>query len=500
MAIEDDVVVVGGGLAGMVAALAAARQGAGVRVLSHADSTLQSASGLVDVLGYPAAAGDRNAVASGRGSEAVGERPAENGVGDGTTENGVGDGTTENGVGDETTENGVGGGTACGPVADPFDAIPDLPERHPYRTVGVETVREALALFDEATGNLYRGGHTDRNALVPTHGGTVKPTARYPATVAEGLASDDRPTLLVGFETVTDFDAPLAADHLRAAGVPFEVRGATVRFPGEFRADAARTRLADALDANERVERVRDGGGRGAGGSYSTTLPARRALAAAVEPHLDGAERVGFPALLGQHETEAVLADLEAELGAAVFEVPTGSPSVPGMRLAGALRRACREAGVRFTTGNPVVNYETTGNGEQDGEIAAVRVDRNGATVPFHAAEFVLATGGLVGKGVDSDRESVREPIFDCHVPHPEDRYDWFADGAFGDHPFARFGVAVDDDLRPLDSAGDATFPNLRAAGAVLGGYDFAAEKSGSGVSLATGLAAGRAAAREVFQ
>ncbi|WP_135830459.1 glycerol-3-phosphate dehydrogenase subunit GlpB [Halorussus halobius] len=461
MAIEDDVTVVGGGLAGMVAALAAAREGAAVRVVSHKDSTLKSASGLVDVLGY---------------RPEVGESEAD-----------------ESAIGESTSDEPEVGERSGGPLADPFDAIPGLPERHPYRTVGVGTVREALALFDEVVGDRYRGGHTDRNALVPTHGGTVKPTARYPATVADGLASDDRSTLLVGFETVTDFDAPLAADHLRAAGVPFEVRGATVRFPGEFRADAARTRLADALDADERVE-VRGGdAGRGRD-AYSTTLPARRALAETVEPHLGDAERVGFPALLGQHDPPSVVADLEAELGAAVFEVPTGPPSLPGMRLDGALRRACRDAGVRFTTGNPVVGYE----GSEDERVRAVRVDRNGAAVPFHADQFVLATGGLVGKGVDSDRERVREPIFDCHVAHPDDRYDWSADGAFGDHAFARFGVETDDDLRPLDSAGTVAVDNLRAAGAVLGGYDFAAEKSGAGVSLATGLAAGRAAAKEV--
>jgi glycerol-3-phosphate dehydrogenase subunit B len=451
MAIEDDVTVVGGGLAGMTAALAAAREGADVRLLSHKDSTLKSASGLVDVLGYDA--------------------------------------------------NG-------NLLAEPFEAISDLHESHPYQTVGVPTLREALALFDEVVGDLYRGGHTDRNALLPTHGGTVKPTARYPASAAAGVASDDRPVLLVGFETVTDFDAALAADHLRAAGVPFEVRGATVRFPGEFRADAARTRLADALDANERLELPSDSRG------YTESLPAREALAEVTKDHLrgvsgseatggssglrsDGEERVGFPALLGQHAPDEVRADLEAELGAAVFEVPMGPPSIPGMRLEGALRRACREAGVRFTTGNPVVGFDPAETGDS-GRIGAVRVERNGAVLPFHADQFVLATGGLVGKGVASDRDGVREPIFDCHVPHPADRYDWFEDDAFGDHPFARFGVETDGQLRPLDADGDPEFPNLRAAGAVLGGYDFAAEKSGAGVSLATGLAAGRTAAEAV--
>ena len=424
MPINDDVVVVGGGLAGMTAALAAAREGADVRVVTKAESTLRQASGLVDVLGY---------------------LPEEE-----------------------------------GPVVDPFDAVDRLPSEHPYRRVGVDAVRDGLALFDSVAD--YAGGHTDRNALVPTVGGSVKPTARYPASVAAGLASDERDALLVGFETVVDFDAPLSADRLAAAGVPFDVSGVTVAFPGDFRADAPVTRLARALDENERVERDGPAG-------VGESLPVRRALAERVEPHLDDAERVGFPAVLGMDHPDDVRAGVEAELGVDVFEVPTGPPSLPGMRLESRFQAVLREAGVAVTAGNPVVDFE-----RDAGDVAAVVVERNGAKIPHAADQFVLATGGLVGKGIDSDRDGVREPVFDCHVAAPDDRYDWFDDDAFGDHAFARFGVATDDELRPLDAGGDPEFDNLRAAGAVLGGYDLAAEKSGSGVSLATGVAAGRRA------
>ena len=83
-------------------------------------------------------------------------------------------------------------------------------------------------------------------------------------------------------------------------------------------------------------------------------------------------------------------------------------------------------------------------------------------------------------------------------MPHPEDRYDWFEDGVFDDHAFARFGVDVGPDLRPRDERGNLEFANLRAAGATLGGCDYAAEKSGSGVSIATGYAAGRAATEDL--
>lgn len=425
MAISEDVLVIGGGLSGGSAALAAAETGASVRLVSHKESTLRHASGLIDVLGY------------------------------------LPDGT--------------------GPIADPFDALCDLPDGHPYSVVGEETVREGLALFDEITGDEYAGNHTDSNALVPTHGGTVKPTARYPRSVAAGLASDASDVLLVGFESHSDFDAPLAAEHLAAAGVPFETSGATIPFPKDFRDDAKITRFARALDQNE------DG--------------VRKVLADAVTPHLDGAERVGFPALLGDDQGEDVRDELESHLGVPVFEVPGGPPSLPGLRLEDRLFEALDEAGVHITTGIPVVGYETetknTGKSDND-RIDSVFVDRNGTQVPYHAAQFVLATGGLVGKGIDTERTGVSEPIFDCHIPHSDDRYDWFVDDAFGDHPFARFGVVPDDELRPVDSDGNAEFDNLRAAGSVLGGADIAAEKSGSGISLATGTLAGQSAGETI--
>ncbi|MFO7834341.1 MAG: FAD-binding protein [Halohasta sp.] len=93
--------------------------------------------------------------------------------------------------------------------------------------------------------------------------------------------------------------------------------------------------------------------------------------------------------------------------------------------------------------------------------------------------------------------DGVEEPIFDCHIPHPEDRYEWFDEEAFGDQPFAHFGVVVDETMRPLDASDSPEFDNLRAAGAVIGGADTVAEKSQSGVSLATAVVAGEQAGKQ---
>ncbi|RQG92072.1 glycerol-3-phosphate dehydrogenase subunit GlpB [Natrarchaeobius chitinivorans] len=439
MAIEDDVLVIGGGLAGAIAALSAADadRGARVRLVTYKQSTLRHASGLIDVLGYAP------------------------------------DGE--------------------GPLADPFPALEGLPRGHPYERVGIDAVREALDFFDGVVGDAYAGGHTDRNALVPTHGGTVKPTARYPTSAAAGLASDDRDGLLVGFETLPDFDAPLAAAHLEAAGVPFDCRGVTLRFPGIVRDDAKVTRYAHLLDRNERVgaDALEEAAITTDGGEIGS----RDALAAAVRDRLADETRVGFPAILGDERADEVRADLADALGVDVFEVPMGPPSLPGIRLEEMLYDALEAAGVRVTSGVPVVDYETSAGGSD--RIARVVVDRHGAEIPHRAEQYVLATGGLVGKGIEADRERFVEQIFDCHVPHADDRYDWFVDDVFGEQPYARFGLAPDHELRPLDANGDPEFANLRAAGAVLGGYDYAAEKSGAGVSIATGYVTGTRAAEE---
>ena len=423
MAIREDVIVIGGGLAGSVAAIEAAETGASVRLVTHKKSTLRHASGLIDVLGY---------------------------------------------TGDD-------------PLADPFAALDELPADHPYSIAGETAVRDGLARFDEIAGEMYQGSHTETNALIPTFSGAVKPTARYPKATAAGIASDDRPMLVVGFEEMTEYNAEMLADHLEAAGVPFEVAGVECRFPGEYVNDSRVTRFAKRLEVNETVD------------YEGRQLGAREALAESVKPHLGDAERVGFPAFLGDDHAEEVRTDLERHLGVDVFEIPMGPPSYPGIRLADRLKAAVDEAGVRISAGNPVVGYEA-----ENGELTSVIVDSKGREVPYHADEFILATGGLVGKGIDSSREDgVEEPIFNCHIPHPEDRYDWFDEQAFGDQPFAHFGVVVDSTMRPQTADESPEFDNLRAAGAVIGGADTVAEKSQSGVSLATAVVAGESAGND---
>ena len=459
MAIDSDVLVAGGGLAGITAAVAAAREGADVRLVSYKASTLRQASGLIDALGYLPPTEPAKPLRDGPPTAGRGVDP------------------------DEWDD-------PEGPLIDPFEAIDRLPEDHPYRILGADALRDGLALFDDLVGDAYLGSHTERNALLPTFGGSVKPTARYPRAAAAGIASDDASTLIVGFRSLTEFDARTFADRLAAAGVPFPVAGAEVEFAEAFRADAKITRFAGALDLDQPIDGT----------------PAREALAKAVAPHLhdivdaDGGvervDRIGFPAFLGDEHADEVRAELADRLGADVFEIPMGPPSLPGLRLEDRLYNALDAEGVRFETGNPVVGVET----DDAGRVEHVLVDRKGREIPYSAETFVLATGGLVGKGLDSDRTGVREPAFDLHVPQPANRYEWFVDDVFGEQPYARFGVRPNARGQPLDADGEVQYINVFAAGSVVGGADVAREKSASGVSLATGHVAGTEAAAAAIE
>jgi glycerol-3-phosphate dehydrogenase subunit B len=73
-------------------------------------------------------------------------------------------------------------------------------------------------------------------------------------------------------------------------------------------------------------------------------------------------------------------------------------------------------------------------------------------------------------------------------VPGPEEER--FRPGYFEDHPMGRAGVAVDRELRPVDAARERVLENVLVVGATLAGAEPWREKSGDGLSLATGYRA----------
>ena len=164
------------------------------------------------------------------------------------------------------------------------------------------------------------------------------------------------------------------------------------------------------------------------------------------------------------------------------FELLAAPPSPHGWRLQQAIGLGAIQARIH--------SFETSA----DRIVAARTADR-----ALRGDAFVLATGRHIGGGLRAGRTTV-EPLLGLGVFH---------DGATQDHLGTRLqhmkyldpaeemrvGLMTDRRLHPLDGAGNAPYSNLYAAGAVLGGYDYAGP-CGFGVPILTGWLAGRHAAK----
>ncbi len=397
-----DAVVIGAGTAGLTAATRLAEGGARVCVLAKGVGSTHLATGTIDVLGYAPGGGENTARAL---AELVASRPD-----------------------------------------------------HPYAALGLDTVADAVQWFAErvASGPLpgYRYvGDLDRNHLLPTAVGALRPSALVPETMAAGDAPSLERVCVVGTRSLRDFHAALCAANLLRAGI-----GARAV---EVEVDADR---AD-QNALELARRFDDPAWRGA-------FAARLALQLHTEEH------VALPAVLGLRDPHGAWSDLEHRLGRAVFEIPTLPPSVPGMRLFEVLRASLRGAGGRLVLGSEVVGCDREG-----ARVAAVRARASGGDRRYVADWFVLASGGFASGAIELDsRWQAHERALDLPLrglPGPDEPR--FVPDYSAEQPMARVGVAVDGQLR-ADGC-----ENVLVAGAALPGAAPWREGSGEGIALASG-------------
>jgi glycerol-3-phosphate dehydrogenase subunit B len=107
----------------------------------------------------------------------------------------------------------------------------------------------------------------------------------------------------------------------------------------------------------------------------------------------------------------------------------------------------------------------------------------------YGADWVVLATGGFASGGLELDsRWEVHEVALGLPVTGmPGPGGERFRADYFAEQPAARAGVPVDSELRPVDAAGERVLENVLVVGATLAGAEPWREKSGDGISVATG-------------
>ncbi|MCA9923350.1 MAG: FAD-binding protein, partial [Anaerolineales bacterium] len=245
---------------------------------------------------------------------------------------------------------------------------------------------------------------TGENMLLPSPVGAVRPTFLAPIAQAAGDLSRSDPMVIVGFTGLRDFYPKLIAENLNKQGYPARA----LILPGELltnRKDSNTIHLAHEMEDQKRLSQI----------------------AKALRTQLKKGERVGFPAILGMAAHQTVLNTLEKQLRVPVFEIPTLPPSVPGIRLFKALRTKLNRMGVRVEAGMEVVRAQHTAVNGTPGSVAWVETETSSRPLKHRASHFVLATGGVLGAGFDSDVSGhMWETIFDLPLTMPQQRNKWF--------------------------------------------------------------------------
>lgn len=407
-----DLLVIGAGLAGLSAAITAAKAGWQVRVIAKGMGVTHWHAGTVDVLGYLPAADEK--------------------------------------------------------VQTPLVTSQTLAPQHPYRLLGTERISTGLATFQGwlANSGLGYGGATNpaQNLWLPSPVGAARPTWLAPAAQRAGDLSQPEPMLIVGFRGLRDFYPQLIAENLTRQG--YAARAAFLPL----------TLISDLRDRNpvQLAETLED--------------PARQTqLAAALKKIWRSGERIGLPALLGVDEHPTVWNSLQSQTGAAIFEIPTLPPSVPGIRLYRALRQQLSDAGGRIET-----NMEAIGFHADSDQLRWVETATSTRPIKHYARHFLLATGGLLGGGFNSDHTGrCWETIFHLPLTITQDRNAWFRHQFLHPQgqPVFTGGVSVNSEFQPIEQNGARCYDNLWAAGSVLAAADPIRERSLEGIAVATGIA-----------
>lgn len=352
----------------------------------------------------------------------------------------------------------------------PLDALDALPERHPYRLVGRDGVAQALALLRDvcARHGAPLESSAGGNRRVPTILGTLKPTWLTLPSGRGELLEKAGSALVVSVAGLKDSHPALATAQLRRyphlAGISWHEAHLENPIPGAHR-NLSPLDIARYVESPEGVSWL--------------TAGLRKALRAAP------ADVALLPPVcgLGDAAWQAVSAAVPVPL----IEMPTLPPGVGGLRLYTALKDELREHDVDM-----VENARITGADGDGRRCAALVAETACGLRRFAARAFVMATGGFMGGGFLSSPGEAREAVFGLPVlqadgaPLPRRPEDWSDRDIFGNHAFASAGVMVDAAMSPLRLDGMPALDNVFFAGRSVGGYDFASEKSGNGVAVAT--------------
>lgn len=444
-AVRAEVLVVGGGIAGAIAAIAARRRGAQVVLVRRSLGATALSSGAMDIAPDPLATPQRP-----RGQELSLE--------------------------------------AC------VHHLAGSRPTHPYARLGSELGRlpEVLAFAEEVVDGLGIVSPLEPNRCLPTPMGTLKFSGGALGSVIGGdLSTSEERIGVVGFRNHLEYDAGLWAGMLQAACA----RAGIARSFVPVECDFLKTEEEMILRPFEIAARIDDDPGAFVK-SVGAALPA-------------GVERLLFPPILSRGDPSQVLDLLESQLFLPAAESLATRLSVHGLRLQAHLDEALAREGVEIRSGelrarrprdldSLELHPATPALPPWQAFTPTSTPPMPARGAPVEARAVILATGKFLSGGLQKNG-CIFEPFLDLPVFVEGRRctssYRLTSHALLDDQPFFSTGLRTDQRLRPQDEGGRTIDERLFACGDLLEGHDPGRDGSAMGVALFTGYLAGRWAA-----
>lgn len=200
-----------------------------------------------------------------------------------------------------------------------------------------------------------------------------------------------------------------------------------------------------------------------------------------------------LPPVIGVSRGPHLMERLQKEIGVICFESLSTVPSVPGLRRYRALEEVLSKKQIRVLAGR-VSAFKGSGD-----RVTRLTVKQEDQETDLEVDRVILSTGRFLSGGIERKGE-MRESLFGLPIfsngelvgnrfvgKMVEQNY-------LRDHILFSVGVKTDSNLRPLNRWGGPVYSNVHAAGSLLGGYSAAAGGSGSGVAILSGWIAGKKA------
>lgn len=348
----------------------------------------------------------------------------------------------------------------------PLEAMERLSSEHPYFRIGVETIRrlapEVKLIFGEA--GITLNGCEEKNHYRLTPIGLFKPVW---LSMKDYAVTDDMKNIawgkvaIVNIRGYVDFYPEFVAAGLQMRGLKSEIRYISSPELDNLRKSSSEMRATD-------IARV----------ITSSTIDK---LSADLNQIIDevNAETVIMPAVIGLYD-EQPLDELQQKVKCDVKYVSTMPMSLGGMRAQMRLRHYFKRLGGTYLLGDTVVG------GKIENDIVENVTTVNLGEMPLEGKNFVLSTGSFFSHGIEAQANAIIEPIFRLDVNASDSREDWYCENLYDNQAYMKYGVITDPEFYVYKNG--RRISNLRAIGAVLGGYDALKEGSGGGVASLTAL------------